>query len=121
MVLNQHNAASPRGASRSSKFSRTPRRLTTSSDTESSYGFAYQNSYEGGFEYDTSQDGDFLPCMKAEDFECQRISSNREQMTNLVLGVIIGIICLVSIISYCYVHGRKGSKKKREEREKQKK
>ena len=66
------------------------------------YGFAYSQSYEGGFYYgDLRTSEGSLPQCFPEDFECQSVSNTREA---LMLGISFSIVALVIIVVViCYL------------------
>ena len=72
-------------------------------DNAKNYGLAYQNSYEDGLIYygDMKDGNGPLPSCFPEDYECQKVSGQREQ---LMFGIVAGLAIIIMIgmvVGYC--------------------
>lgn len=83
------------------------------------YGVAYQDSYGSEYYYgDTRQQGKLPACLE-EDWECQRVSKDRESASILITLGLVGLVIVVVIASYCY-HSIKQSYSEQQEKTRKK-
>ena len=67
-------------------------------DSDTYYGTAYQDYYEGGFYYgDLQIDDDALPACYPEDKECQSASEKRET-AHLALAVTVVVVIILGVL-----------------------
>ena len=69
---------------------------------EEDYGLAYKDQYDCCYYGDLKINDDSLPKCFEADSECQRVSSQRENLMISILLFIIVAVIVVFVIAYCY-------------------